>query len=324
MVADCEGMDVRLTRRVSAYVAAVVCVLSVVLLIAVAASLLTTATFSDEQRALGESYRAQRALDAQLAAMSGNAVDWSMWDATSQFMAGNNPDYIDSNLPDDSFGNLGVDVIGFYDPAGTPHEIVAVDSESGETTSIAGMNELLVTYPALNLAAKGPDSFSGILGLPDGRMLLTAAGSITSSDRQAKPNGTLVMGRIIDEGVVSALARDTQLDLTVSPVSSQSPTASPAVETRPGTIEVSQPILDPFGRPLAQTHVKLPRQAWQSALHSLLYLGLSIVALLALTVVLINRGILRIVLTRLGALDRGGQPDSRYGRARAPHGWRRR
>ncbi len=194
---------------------------------------------------------------------------------------------------------------------------MAVDAESGEATSIAGIEELLSRNPALNLAATGRDSFSGILPLPGGRMLLTAAGTVTSSDRSAKPNGTLVMGRILDAGVVSAVAKDTQLDLTMSPLSSQSGSTQPTVRTVPGTIEVTEPILDPAGRPLAETHVKLPRQAWQSALRSLLYLGLSIVALLALTVMLINRGIHRIVLTRLGDLDESvsrirstGKPES--------------
>ncbi len=110
----------KLTRRVSTYVAAVMCVLSVLLLIVAAGSLLTTAGETDEQRALEASRRVRSALSAQLTAMSGNAVDWSMWDATYQFMDGKNPEYVDVNLPDDTFENLGVDVIGFYDPTGTP------------------------------------------------------------------------------------------------------------------------------------------------------------------------------------------------------------
>ena len=307
----------RLAKRMSAYVAAVMCLLSVILLVAAAGSLLTTAGDTDERSALEASRRAQTALGAQLAAMSGNAVDWSMWDATYQFMDGKNPEYVGVNLPNGTFENLAVDVIGFYDPTGKPRLVVAVDAESGETTSIAGIGELLSSNPELNLPSTGRDSFSGVLALPGGRMLLTAAGTVTSSDRSAKPNGTLVMGRILDAGVVNAVARDTQLDLTMSPVSSKSGSVRPTVGIVPGTIEVTEPILDPAGRPLAQTHVKLPRQAWQSALRSLLYLGLSIVALLALTMMLINRGIHRIVLTRLGYLDESvsrirhtGKPES--------------
>ncbi|HSK47908.1 MAG TPA: CHASE4 domain-containing protein, partial [Coriobacteriia bacterium] len=218
----------RLTRRVSTYVAVVMSVLSAVLLFAAATALLSTAFRTDERTALEESSRAMNAIQARLDAIGGNATDWAMWDDTYEFMNGDNPSYVEVNLPAETFTNLDVNVVGFYDRLGRPQKIITVNPVSGKPVSLPGIDDLLLEHPSLNLSRSQEKSFSGVLRLPGDQLLLVGTGPIMPSDRSAPPNGTLVMGRVLDFSAVESIGESTQLDLTMStaPIAADVPAAT--------------------------------------------------------------------------------------------------
>ncbi|HSK48556.1 MAG TPA: EAL domain-containing protein, partial [Coriobacteriia bacterium] len=219
------------------------------------------------------------------------------------------------NLPAETFTNLDVNVVGFYDRLGRPQKIITVNPVSGKPVSLPGIDDLLVEHPSLNLPRSQQESFSGVLRLPGDQLLLVGTGPIMPSDRSAPPNGTLVMGRVLDSSAVESIGESTQLDLTMS----TAPIAAdvPAATTTASAIEVTQPILGVRNEPLGSLQVSRPREAWHGALQSLYYLGLVIMLFVIVTMAVIHRGIDRMVLTRLSNLDlavsrirHSGKPES--------------
>ncbi len=292
-----------LSRRVSVYVAVVMAVLSVVLVAAGALALLSNAARTDRTGAVDESVRAQLAINDRLDSLTANAVDWSMWDATYDLMGGENPGYFEANVPEESFANLGVNVLAFYDGSGQLEHVRSRALPSGESTTVPGLERLLRTYPGLNLVRTGQPSAAGVLRLPRGNLMMTAAGPILPSDQSGPMRGTLVMGRLLDAGEIASISKRTQLPLSLSPISANSDPTEPRVETTRDSIIVSRPLVGVSGRSLVDLNVTKPRAAWTSASTTLFHLALAFALLSFVTTFVMRRGVSKLVIERILVLN---------------------
>ena len=167
----------------------------------------------------------QNEVEKQQAQLEVMARDYGEWDRTYEFMESKNPEYVRAELQDDTFKIIHINLFMLLDPSGKMLVQKSVGNwvpDIGDTESIA--------VARLNAPAddKGPSAFSGILELK-GRILLLAYQPILTSRGDGKPRGTLVMGRDLDQAIISSLSQSMEVPLWLEPAE-QAPQA-----TAPGT-----------------------------------------------------------------------------------------
>lgn len=143
------------------------------------------------------------------------AGDWAFWDATYQFAGDLNDAYIDENLGYESFEVLGVDNFLIFDNEGNlifaraynfnQEEIVAVNPQILKT--IANHPSIFGNYAA-NKYSKG------ILAVGD-QVFLFSVKPILRSNLKGPQHNFLIMGRTLDQELVSNLREITHLDASV-------------------------------------------------------------------------------------------------------------
>ena len=167
--------------------------------------------------------------------------DWAAWDDTYVFVENGNQEYIQSNLVDTQLANLKVNLMLFVNSSGRIVFGTGFDLEARRKTPIpAALRPRLVASDRLFQHTQPTSSQSGVILLPEGPMLITSR-PIVTSEGKGPMRGTLIIGRYLDKGEISRLARLTQLPLTIRtidqvvlPPSLQSP-FSPKPTRRPAT-----------------------------------------------------------------------------------------
>ena len=159
------------------------------------------------------------AVDSIIARDIGNfriqGLDWSRWDDTYDFMQTVDPEYIKSNLNDESFGDIGVDMALFLD---TENRVVFNKQviDGGEASV---MSESLIRFltedERFRVALSAEQDFSGIVAY-EGYPLLLIAQPISMSDGTGEPRGRLYFGRMLDKGYLDEIGMIAGASLTLS------------------------------------------------------------------------------------------------------------
>ncbi len=146
------------------------------------------------------------------ASLEDTTRDWATWDDAYEFVSDRNAAFVQSNLVDQTFRNLHINVILFVDAQGQPVFAKAFDVARNQS----------MTVPPELIALFGPGSplltASGVISGPvltDGLPLMIAAAPIVNSTGSTPSRGTLVMGRQLDDAQIAELARATQLDIAI-------------------------------------------------------------------------------------------------------------
>lgn len=159
--------------------------------------------------------RALSALGDRLASLDAVAEDWATWDDTYHFMEDKNTKYIQSNLSDLTFSNLGLNVVLYIDTSGRIVFGKGFDLNEGEPIPIPrGLQQYIVPNGRTQFRSNATGTATGIAVLPEGPMLL-AARPILTTEGKGPVRGTLIMGRYFDSAVVQQLAETTHLAITV-------------------------------------------------------------------------------------------------------------
>jgi PAS domain S-box-containing protein len=160
----------------------------------------------------------ERVLDAladDLVTLSSKSGDWSNWDDTYAFIIDGNPEYIRSNLVDNAFVELQINVILFLNASGRLVYGRAFDYRRNEEIPVpADLARHLSTDGLLVGRAAARASSQGLLLLDEGPLLL-AARPILTSEGEGEARGTLIMGRFLDREALERLATITHLSLRV-------------------------------------------------------------------------------------------------------------
>ena len=179
--------------------------------------LLRDAIIAEEKSTTRDVTRLLAALDTQIAAMDTAVGDWAPWDDTYEFISSGDTGYIDSNLPDAAFTNLGIELMLFINNSGQIvfGKMVDLDSEAEIPIPESLYSELQVGSRLLS--HKDPaDKMAGILSLPEGPMII-ASRPIVTSQGEGPIRGTLIMGRRLGEAEIAALSQRTQLSISAFP-----------------------------------------------------------------------------------------------------------
>jgi PAS domain S-box-containing protein len=256
----------------------------------------------------------QRAVQGRVERFNDRFGDWSNWDDAYHFVQDGSAQFIDSNLTPESISVLGVDAAVFLNDRG---EIVfATGTEPPADPSNPAAHG---SAPAALLSELAPGSrllprqgelaAAGIVWL-DGRLLEFSSRAILTSDLEGPPSGVLVMARWFDDAVARELAHGESLPLRLGPVSH---VAGVAGSLRLGDVYVQRiddttsriavPVRDIDNAGSMALIADVPRTVYGHAKRTAwlvaLWMGASCIAILGLTLLLLERLVLRRV-ARLG------------------------
>ncbi|MFH0816580.1 MAG: CHASE4 domain-containing protein [Methanobacteriota archaeon] len=206
----------KLRKKISLVLASTLAMFIVALV--VVSNTIVSDGFSELER-LDVEENAQRVINAvgrETERINRTCVDWASWDDTYDFIQDGNGTYLASNLPDETFAIINVNVIVYAD---THDDIVfakAVDLDGAQGTPLPdGLVSLVESGEISTGTGNLTGGACGIVLLPDGALLISTQPILTSLE-QGPARGTLLMGRFIDESLVAQFADVTQMDVSFS------------------------------------------------------------------------------------------------------------
>lgn len=141
-------------------------------------------------------------LDHQARTLSSTAADWATWDDAYRFVQGQNANaFATENLTPDSVADLDVDFMVYCDSAGTVVGSSISQRLAGDNSSISADEprfEGIANSSALTATREQGVPAGGMIATPEG-VVIVAAAPVTNSAGTAPQQGTLLVGRLIDE-----------------------------------------------------------------------------------------------------------------------------
>ncbi len=262
--------------------------------------------------------RAKEALSADFAALVNLAGDWSNWDDVYRFVEDGNQEFIDINVQGKVFEEMDVDAMVFL---GKENEVVlaaAYSRKTGEKMPVpAGLLEALGSGPPLVGLRESDPPVSGVIDLPDGPVMI-ASRPVLTSEYIGPANGTLVMGKLLDQDAIRRLSETTHLSLSIFRVDASQPGSPQQVALSgltTGERVVVQPISeetvagygiidDILGRPAYLLEVTLPRAIYSQGAATVRYFLAALGLISVVTVLTIIVLLRQMVLRRLSRLSR--------------------
>jgi signal transduction histidine kinase/sensor domain CHASE-containing protein/CheY-like chemotaxis protein len=141
--------------------------------------------------------------------------DWAKWDDLYAFVAGRNPGFVATNVVDETFRNVRLNVMLFVRTSGEVVEAQGFDLAAGQRVPVPrSLLAHLQTGSPLRSSADPNVGSKGILMLPEGPLLVSAR-PIVRSDGRGPVRGTVIWGRFLDFQALKNVADKTQLSLTL-------------------------------------------------------------------------------------------------------------
>jgi len=282
-----------------------------------AAILVRNCNLQEQKDVLRDLSRAADALDNEISALGNMAADYACWDDTYAFIENANQAYIKSNFIDETFTK---NRISFAILAGLEGRIVfgkALDlAEEKEMPLPEGLLDHLSHGRPLVLHRDEASTVDGLIVLPDGAYLVASRPILTS--RYTGPiRGTLIFGRLLDEGEVGRLSKLTHLTVDARGFDDRDMPqdfreAALAVQTAPGSlVRPAGPdvmrgyrlLKDVYGKPALLVRTEGSREYRQQFLASLRYFvvasGIVAIALGAMSIFCMES----LILGRLAKLS---------------------
>jgi sensor domain CHASE-containing protein len=195
----------------------------------------------EEQRTRQDVERFLDTLSGELSMMDSVASDWAAWDDTYAFIEDANEEYIQSNLGDETFTGLKLNLMVFIHSSGRIVFEKAFDLETEKETPVPdGLKEHLSTNDLLLHHPDPESSTTGIVLLPEGPMLI-ASRPIITSENEGPVRGTLIMGRYLDAREIDRLGRITHLSILMHRI--DAPQIPPDFQEALASLSEETPIL---------------------------------------------------------------------------------
>ena len=238
---------------------------------------------------LKNTLRVREALNNELQQLNSLADDYAMWDESYSFVKNKNKEFIETNLTDETFSRLNINMLVFITNDGAQLFAKEFDLESGTpTATVSHAHQFFDKKFAL--LQPGKASFITGIVIHENMPLLIACRPVTKSSGEGPVGGTLIIGRCMDAHYLAKLMELTHVKIEiVNPHSSDRPPAFPAENHDPeslSTIRIqvqSRDIIcgylwlkDIDGGPVVQVKVLLPREIFRLGITGRNYL-LSIV-----------------------------------------------
>jgi len=182
------------------------------------------------------------------------AVDWACWEDTRNFLLTGENNFVKKNISLATFRNTDLNMVLFCNNWGKLVWSKMVESDLSTIqmpefpSDLAGANHPLLALYNPALPRKGAKC--GIYMSKHGPMI-TASEPILSAGGRAPCLGTLILGRFLDEALVTEFARQTGVDLMIEPLNEKYTgpyQKSVLCQVSPAMLQVSAVIADVSGK----------------------------------------------------------------------------
>ena len=158
------------------------------------------------------------------------ARDFGEWDRTYEFMDSRDPAYVRSELSDDTFKIMGVNLFVLFDPSGQPVVHKSVGSWIPGPSDLQAIAKAQLNTPdSAHLSAS-----AGVLEL-QGRIFLLAYQPVLTSRGGGKSRGVVVMGRELNQGMVSEFSKSIGVPIWLEPADQAPQPTAPGSAWSDGT-----------------------------------------------------------------------------------------
>ncbi|MFA9262611.1 MAG: PAS domain S-box protein [Undibacterium sp.] len=172
--------------------------------------LIRTYTSFEREIATENVVRTADAIASRVTDLETKIGDWAQWDDTYGYVRDRNEDYIGSNLNNESFAVIKVELVSITDDAG--NIIFSKHVENGEALPFPdSLRDRIVKESRLHDPSVG-ESVAGVTSIPEG-LIVFASRPITTSDGVAAPVGRIFFGYFVDQEVQDSLIALTHLNL---------------------------------------------------------------------------------------------------------------
>jgi PAS domain S-box-containing protein len=165
----------------------------------------------EQDKALVNLNRVLASVQDEIQSLDREVKDWAVWDDTYDFMAADQSDYIQRNLPNDTFENLNLNLVLYLSPEGG----LKYGSIYDHTTKVASRPDASWIEAVGGFCRTHLDSSGAISGIfiHQGETLLLAAHEILNSMGEGPSHGVLVFCRYLDDREIAYLSDLTHLTL---------------------------------------------------------------------------------------------------------------
>jgi signal transduction histidine kinase len=171
----------------------------------------------EKQRAEVNVKRGLSALSNELAELGSTAGDWAAWDDTYAFIQDANDNYLRSNLVDDTFVNLRLNIMLFINSTGNVVYGKAFNLQNMSETPVSqGLLQLLSANDFLWHHPDTESSLTGMVPLQEAPLLI-ASKPILTSQSEGPIRGTLIMGRYLNSEEIEKLEKTIYLPIVITP-----------------------------------------------------------------------------------------------------------
>ncbi|MFA4861460.1 PAS domain S-box protein [Methanoregula sp.] len=210
----------KINSRISIILCVVACALLIALVLISHFLIFSTLSDIEQKQATADMQLVLTRLDGEVEDVAATCRNWAQSDDTYRFINDQNDGYVLSNLAEPAlFRDMKIQYVLFYNSSGN---LVYSRGFNPESVTIQDVPQDLDTIIHNSIIPGGvPGGISGRRGysMLDGNAIVLAGYPIASSTHRDSPRGTLVMVRQLDAGQISDLAQQTELDISLHPVS---------------------------------------------------------------------------------------------------------
>lgn len=193
---------------------AVICCLTIILLVAANTVLLKGFTALERQDMEKNLTRAQNVLAVEQVALDTMLSDWAFWDDTYEFINDHNEDYIRKNLNDVTFMTQNLNFVMYIDSQDQMVYGQGFDLEKKINVPVPeGLLEQLVANKLTISNSQEGNNISGIVVLPDGPVMISVR-PIVDTDKKRAARGMMIAGRYLTSEMIGDMADTAQLSLS--------------------------------------------------------------------------------------------------------------
>ena len=272
-----------------------------------------------------------KVIDNKINSMVTTAWDWAAWDDTYNYISDGNQGYVDSNLVDENYTNLSINLFALIDNNKNIKYIGLCDLKNNTPVEVSDdfkttlLNEKKLIHH--NYEQSQVAGIAMINGIPT----LIVSVPILKSDDSGPVNGTLIMGQYLNKEISNLIstsvgypvnlyninANDTKQYETIikSLTSNKDPNKNIEIQyLSDNQISGYTIIKDIYGNPIVLLQILLPRDIYQQGVKHIneFYIFISVIAFLScLTIFIILRKIvlIRIENLSIAAIDIGKNRD---------------
>lgn len=169
----------------------------------------------EHQKTAEDLRKVEEAFYNGLLTMDAKFIDWTNWDDAYQFVEDGNQSFIKSNLSDNTFADLRLNVMIYVHRDGRVVYMKTYDHASKQVVPVSeGMKQILLTDTLITRQPDPTRSTTGVVLLPEGPLLVISR-PILNSLGEGEIRGTFIIGRLLTNTEVTQLSGLTHLKVTI-------------------------------------------------------------------------------------------------------------